>query len=614
MKFNKYIALAAFAASMLGFGACTDKVEYEPAEPEANAEVFFPSTASTTYSLEFDQNMVTVPISRLNASGDVTVQLSSTATVGGEATDIFTVPSAVVFANGSDKAEVEILFDFAQIKEQTTYQITLTIDDAVATEYGKRTQTISLQYAPWSAWQAYAEKGISTLGALYSGTTTAKIERRENLLDENEVEYRYTLDGGILPNPIVVSLNAETNIVRIAPQPTGEQDNGDEIMIADCFTIFNDLVGNPERAEPYAKTSFYNPATGMFTFNIMYYTVTDGKIYPWPEGFEYLQLPGFPDEELYFGTDGTVITAEGVENAVITVAKGSDVTNFALRMFDGALSDAQVEEAGKAIAADTDATLYAEGGRFEFPMTKTGMKTIVGVSYNEKGEPLKTSSYTFRYEMQGINWNEGWKTLGKGTFTDGFICMNFFDIEAPESWQVTVQEREDMPGYYRLVKPYATSPFASAGEVYDGHYYLEIDATDPDAVLVEQSLVSIDFGYGDMYAVCFDYGTLKDGVISFPADGTGMFIPAMYNPQTGTGGLFSGTPAGKGVNILYLPGVKVPTAGGDENLPDSNLLKVVPVNKQQRAVRQGARILRHSVEGTPAAAGMTRTSVRPARS
>lgn len=114
-----------------------------------------------------------------------------------------------------------------------------------------------------------------------------------------------------------------------------------------------------------------------------------------------------------------------------------------------------------------------------------------------------------------------------------------------------IQEREDKPGYFRLINTYGAGfPYNEPGDYdADNDYYIFIDATDPDKVFIPSACpVGMDWGYGMFYMHSFAgyyrakndpkaddyYGTYANGVISFPK-GALMIAMADYND----GGLYA---------------------------------------------------------------------------
>lgn len=148
-----------------------------------------------------------------------------------------------------------------------------------------------------------------------------------------------------------------------------------------------------------------------------------------------------------------------------------------------------------------------------------------------------------------------WTSLGQATVTED-IFTTFFGVGNPE-FLVEIQENDLTPGYYRLVNAYTSCyPHNVEGD-YDASkdYYVYIHAEDPNAVYIEKSALGVDWGYGEFtiwsYADYYlqkgesadgYYGTLKDGLITFPAQS---LLISMAKYQDGafylsnTGGKFS---------------------------------------------------------------------------
>ncbi len=133
-----------------------------------------------------------------------------------------------------------------------------------------------------------------------------------------------------------------------------------------------------------------------------------------------------------------------------------------------------------------------------------------------------------------------WTSLGTGEFQDGFFGA-FFDL-SKVSYSVQIEESTETSGLYRLVNPYQNYPYSNFAALsvfsYDSSedYYLEINATDSDCVYIEKQNTGVSYAsYGYIYAWSYAAqwiengnsiaetkesgyaGTLKDGVITFPA-------------------------------------------------------------------------------------------------
>ncbi|MDE5572896.1 MAG: hypothetical protein K2I94_03980 [Muribaculaceae bacterium] len=168
-------------------------------------------------------------------------------------------------------------------------------------------------------------------------------------------------------------------------------------------------------------------------------------------------------------------------------------------------------------SAQSDATvsIAAEdnSGLFSVPSTATfngsDLTTTIQVSYDPtKVEQDVNYSITLTvspateygystYSFKAVSPSP-WTTLGLCTFTDDMVAgLN----GAPAiTYKVAIQENDLTPGLYRLVNPYGKSyPYNEPGD-YDTSkdYYMTIDATNPERVILERSNTGCDWGYGEM--------------------------------------------------------------------------------------------------------------------
>lgn len=514
MKFNKIFQLSALSLGLIGLWSCTKEVDYDPAVAPTNAQVYFASNAPSSFDIAEDQNSVVTEISRENTQGSVTVNLKASAKVGKENTDIFTVPASVTFTDGAKTAPIEITFDFNEIKAETTYTVSIIAESDQLTPYGKNLQEVKILYAPWSGWQGIGNAIFDTQTA-FSWTTSQPIERRNSLLNPNQVQYNFPdlwNDGA----DYLINVDLSTNIVTVPRQNTYEKNGDYYIEFCDSYTFYSLLGRTEEQLAPYYGTSTFNPQTGVLSMNVVYFYVTpEGQVGYWGDtGFDYVYLPGYPDYEIGFSNKGTYISEAGQEFTIIGTTLGSDVASYAITLEQGYLEAADVEKVAADIIANTETTLYTSAQDFQFPVVEEDYYTVVAVAYGSDGEPHGNSYYTFYNEINGKDWNAGWTTVATAAQFNDLFCANVI-VSGIYSWDVEVQQNDRNPGYYRIVKPYDNVYM----ETDRGHYYITIDATDPDAVVVMPSLTSM--GY---YVLSQAPGKLVDGTkFVFPAMSTGIF-------------------------------------------------------------------------------------------
>lgn len=147
---------------------------------------------------------------------------------------------------------------------------------------------------------------------------------------------------------------------------------------------------------------------------------------------------------------------------------------------------------------------------------------------------------TYTFDVIRVKWNPagfyydkaGNKVEGEVMYTEDLLTT-FFSVQNV-TYPVELEERDDMPGMYRLKNAYGERyPYNDPGDYDpDNDYYIVIDATDPEKVYIP-SLTNLGFnwGYGDFYTWSLsgyylnrgneanaepNYGKLENGCITFP--------------------------------------------------------------------------------------------------
>ena len=174
------------------------------------------------------------------------------------------------------------------------------------------------------------------------------------------------------------------------------------------------------------------------------------------------------------------------------------------------------------------------------------------------------------FSVTRVKWNDvigpGGETTGR--WRDG-IFPEWFAVTYPNlERSIVLQERDDMPGFYRTYDVYNAdylgSMFgANVSSLCVSQHYTYIDATDPDKVWIPtfKTGVIMHSDYGMMSVASyvvensddFDpsiasvYGTLKEGVIEFPYGSLQMKLERLGWYQTNSSGL----------HRIILPGYRV---------------------------------------------------------
>ena len=243
---------------------------------------------------------------------------------------------------------------------------------------------------------------------------------------------------------------------------------------------------------------------------------------------DYEEAPVPTNEQVYFpNTNPQELRLSGSEKSFdVTVKRANtkgalsvalDAEGDSLLSVPGSVSFADGQEEAKLTVGYDLATLG-----YDNPQDLT-----IALKDANLGTPYGISSYKVNVIIPSP-----WTSLGQATVTDDLITC-FFGVDNV-SFKVEIQENDLAPGYYRLVNPYTTCYPYNGDDDYDASqtYYLYIHAEDPDKVWFERQALGNDYGYGmwnawsraDWAISRGDdptpwYGTLKNGEITFPANG-----------------------------------------------------------------------------------------------
>lgn len=225
-----------------------------------------------------------------------------------------------------------------------------------------------------------------------------------------------------------------------------------------------------------------------------------------------------------------------------------------------------------------------------FPDAEVGKKYTCTISIDDPAyvEVYGTKSTSLSISVVRAGWKavtgEDGSTSGKwrDDIIGNLYTINSSYFVATPEIDVQIYEREDMPGYYRM-KVYAGDTFLNAMSGGIGvsissntDEWTVVDAQDPDKVYIPLQSTGLTFSSSDgvvsigsyvpenfsLDESAAQYGTLKDGVITFPAQ-------SIYGTVSSITGYYALNK--DGLTRLLLPGVTVPdytvtlSAGTQEN-------------------------------------------------
>ncbi|MDR2804255.1 MAG: hypothetical protein LBB85_01220, partial [Dysgonamonadaceae bacterium] len=243
---NKIITLFVFCL-FFGFTACVEEAEYTPAEIPASAQVYFSNRLSSKVELSQDLTVTSydVEIRRIDKTNALAVSL----TVETESPEVFTIPTTVNFAAGSDVAAITIAYDPSKLNYDVYKTISIAVSDANLTSpYGTSSYAFSAGIpAPWQSL------GDATfIDTWMFGEIEYSIEIQQHMLDPTR--YR-------LVDPYTQGLNEEG---YVPGYNRGNQSPYVEFQILPKGSVYRDVTTTVEGLVVYGDfcTGYYHPTYG----------------------------------------------------------------------------------------------------------------------------------------------------------------------------------------------------------------------------------------------------------------------------------------------------------------------------------------------------------------
>ena len=544
---NSFIALAVLA---LGFSACTEQIEYTPAELPGNDQVYFSSNNGAQIDIDKEATAFDITVGRIVTGKSAIVPVTVVADSLAQAW--FEFPESVEFADTMSTATYTVTVKEGVVLEYEQYaNIAITVADDYSTPYGSATYSFKAGVpAPWSDWTKINTASYTYTGSYWSGTLSgAAVYYREYLL--NDVDAQFCLPGMAGGFDLTIEYNRQTGACQVLPQQVANNSTYGPVFVCD-------LPHYPHQEglsyEKYPCT--FDTEKGLFSLYLIYCVNTawgsgvDGQF---GNAVETIQLDGYyvPDYSLTMEYRGNYVDNNGTNNAVISTTKGVDVAKYLMTVIS-ADEDANAAVQGMLkgeVACDT----LTEAGFYAYPITASGNYKALAITFDAEENPLEAYSTDFEFWVAGDS--NPWQSLGYAVYTDDLVLPLFSNPAM--SYYVEVLENKEQPGMFRLVDLYGPEHPLYPYSTYE-ESYIEIDATDPDGVWFEgiQSTGMDVSGNGLMSLMSIGWyqvqttegatkedakaagllGVYADGVITFPANAVAVVIGSkMYSGQVTTG-------------------------------------------------------------------------------
>lgn len=213
----------------------------------------------------------------------------------------------------------------------------------------------------------------------------------------------------------------------------------------------------------------------------------------------------------------------------VTVSKADSQVEVTLMRGD-AMTAASVPisasiDAAYASLFNVPATANFETGKTSTSVVITfdGAQLTDGAKYQitlKVGDDVSTP-YGKNQTTLNISVPEPYVLLGKGLIREDIIAT-MFSIDNIE-WEVEIYENLNTPGYIYLKNAYTSEfPYNEPGDYVTEDKYFVINISDPNKVVIPKQGLGCDWNpseYGEFIVGTAEYGTLKDGIITFPTKG-----------------------------------------------------------------------------------------------
>lgn len=438
---KKIIYIFLLPIALFALASCEEwQYDYEGAEPESGAQVYFSSEAPSSYDLSSSESSFSVPVLRIDSSSSLTVSVTATQESG----SIYSVPSSVTFAAGSTSTELVITYDPANLEGGVYEEITLTLNDET-TMYGSSSYTFEAGLArTWytlgtGTFYEYFWYGFETPVTIYYYVEDNIYHCKVYGTDGTSASYGGALGMG-QDFEFLIYMDEFYNgypIVEVPRQYSGYcyengicelEDATCPIYVGDYYDLYYyryitysgyTLDDYPALADYITFLNYYNPQgyyypgwfntdTGVIETNAHWYVYyADGSLYGgWlSTSYDYYlwcELDGYyiPDYSAAVSYDGKLIDASDAEYIVSTVTLGTDVASANVSLVAGSsVSDLSGIIAGTA----TPLATVTESGTVNLSADglTTGYYTLVVVTFDEDDDAQEYATATFLFKATG---------------------------------------------------------------------------------------------------------------------------------------------------------------------------------------------------------------------
>ena len=505
------------------------------------------SLASPEFPSEYSGKMVIPSVVSIEGNKFNVTEISSYAFRGTEISSI-TIPSSIntigagVFTDCKNLENIVVPWtDLSDVDISNSIFDNIIFDDAVLSvpagcieQYASYTPWLlfseitdakgeTLKYSEWTPF----ETGSGTFTySLIGGTDTGlPIKYRDNMADNNKSQI--LIEGWGNGSNLLIEHNKAQDKYSVPKQKTNISSNYGYLYVSDIPNYYLD-----SSYEQYPIS--LNTKKGLFTLYLIYF-VEENSL---GTSLDKFQLDGYPDYSVNLTVKTQTEQSNGTAYQLLGFDWGDDIKTVEYSVFDDKYKDEKMLKDKISQMLDGSIETKKVSAKIKDKVTVTlpgeGYYTIIAIGLDENGEYSDYDSKVVSFVKKS-----SWIPVGEADYTDNIIS-SVFDCDTV-TYKVGIMICPSRPGIYRMVNPYGASyPYNEPGD-WDANrdWNIDINATDPDGVIIEEQYSGCDWGYGNMTIMSMGYyyisidksytfevakaegllGTLKDSIITFPNRG-----------------------------------------------------------------------------------------------
>lgn len=382
------------------FTACKDEDDQRPIIPVEGPQVFFSSELPETIELSKSTNSFSIPVTRVDSVGALTVPVTVTLPDG----SIFTAPKSVTFADGQKTTNLVISYDPNAIVYGDYTDITVQIgDENVTTPYGNSAFTFSAGATAWVTMGMATFRDDLVAGTYGADPITYDVEIQKNIVEEgiyrlvnpygSAYPYNDPGDWDTTKDYYMVIDATDPDYVWVPAFETGINWGDGPMSIGSFVQLYLDNnntldVIKANKPELFGQLkdgviSFPEPKSFLAGFDGAY-----DSYYSNNRGLTAIALPGSRIADYTVGYEylGRFIDTTGQYYVEGVPSLGGDIVSA-----KAALVTAEtLEEVYAAILAGEydEAVDVTDGETFRLPFDETGTYYVLIVGFDEEGNPV----------------------------------------------------------------------------------------------------------------------------------------------------------------------------------------------------------------------------------